>query len=434
MGRLIFSGANLVDGEHPAQPNATLVIEGDSIASVGTSPPRDVGPDDRVVDLQGKTLMPGLVSCHFHSCFHDLLPGRAPALGLEHTPTVLSILATQNLERALLCGVTSVVGSSVPYHIDASLRDAMAVGLIPGPRMLAGSHELSTTGDMVDAGNQFWHYELKNLGVVRVADGPDAFRQLVREEIARGSDVVKVNGSRGHGSGASEGTASLSHDEFQAIAQAAHERGARARVHAASKVAILEAARAGFDIIDHADRMDAECIDAILKAGSYVTPSLFYSQRLLEMYDRFEPGDPACPMRNPLETPAQHRARVDGIRREFEFTIGAMQDAHRAGVNLVLGDDYGTFLLRHGEYATELEVFVKLLGLPPLDVIRYATRKGAELMGRGDDLGTLEPGKLADLLVVDGDPLADIRCLQDTNRIQAILKGGFFVKDRLGES
>ena len=215
------------------------------------------------------------------------------------------------------------------------------------------------------------------------------------------------------------------------MAQAAHERGKRVRVHAISKAAILEAARAGFDVIDHADRMDAECIDAILEAGSSVTPSLFYSQRLIEMYDRFDPKDPDCPVRNPMETAAQAAARVDGIRREFDFTLRAMQDAHAAGVNLVTGDDFGTFLIQHGEYAAELEVFVKLLGVPPLDVIRWATRNGARLMGRGDDLGTLEPGKLADLLVVDGDPLVDIRCLQDTDRIQLILKGGFFVKNTL---
>ena len=110
-----------------------------------------------------------------------------------------------------------------------------------------------------------------------------------------------------------------------------------------------------------------------------------------------------------------------------------MQDAHAAGVKIVLGDDYGTFLMQHGEYAAELEVFVKLLGMPPLDVIRCATRVGAELMGI-DDLGTLEAGKLADVLVVDGDPSADIQCLQDADRIQAILKGGFFVKDLLSDS
>jgi len=431
MGRVIFTGANLVDGDHPARPNATVVIEGERITSVSDAPPADVGAADRVMALDGKTLMPGMVSCHFHSCFHNLQPGGAPSLGLEHTPAVLTLLAAQNLELALHCGVTSVVGSSVPYHIDASLRDAMSVGLIPGPRMLAGSHELSTTGDMIDYRNQLWHYELGNLGVIRVTDGPDGFRQVVREEIARGSDVVKVNGSRGHGAGPTDGRCSLRRDEFQAIAETAHERGAKVRVHAASQRSILEAAKAGFDVIDHADRMDAECIDAILAAGSSVTPSLFYSQRLLEMYDRFDPKAPDCPMRSPLETPAQAEARVEGIRREFDFTLRAMQDAHIAGVNLVTGDDFGTFLLQHGEYAAELEVFVKLLGVPPLDVIRWATRNGARLMGRGAELGTIEPGKLADVLVVDGDPLADIRCLQDTDKIEVILKGGFFVKNEL---
>jgi imidazolonepropionase-like amidohydrolase len=434
MGRVIFTGANLIDGDHPARPNATVVIEGEHVAGVSDAVPAELGPDDRVIDLQGRTLMPGMVSCHFHSCFRNLMPGGAPSLGLEHKPAVLALIGAQNLELALHCGVTSVVGSSVPYHIDASLRDSMSVGLIPGPRMLAGSHELSTTGDVIDAGNRFWHYELGNLGLVRVADGADGFRKLVREEIARGSDIVKVNGSFGHGASASDGTSSLTVAELEAMAEVAHERRKLVRIHAASRESILRAARAGFDVIDHADHMDAECIDAILAAGSHVTPSLFYSQRLLEMYDRFDPKDPACPVRSPFETVAQARARVDGIRREFDYTLRAMQNAHAAGVNIVAGDDYGTFLLHHGEYATELEVYVKLLGVPPLDVIRWATRNGAQLMGRGDDLGTIEPGKLADLLVVDGDPLADIRCLQDRGRIPLILKGGFFVKNELPEA
>ena len=431
MRRTILTDVNLLDGDHPIQPHVSIVIEGEHVSSVSSERP-EPRPDDRVFDLEGKTVMPGLVSCHFHSCFSNLLPGSAPSLGLEHSPAVLAIIGAQNLEIALHSGVTSIVCSSVPYHIDASLRDSMMVGLIPGPRMLAGSHELSTTGDSIDARNRFWHYELGNIGLIRVADGPDQFRQVVREEIARGANVVKVQGSSGHGGGPTDGGLSLRRDEFEAIAEAAHERGALVRSHAISKASILESARAGFDIIDHADRMDAECIDAILEAGSFVTPGLFYSQRLLEMYDRFDPQDPACPIRSPFETVAQAAARVQGIRDEFDFTVRAMQDAHAAGVNIVLGDDYGTFLLQHGEYAGELEVMVKLLGVPPLEVIRWATKNGGRLMGR-DDLGTVEPGKLADLLVVEGDPLVDIRCLQDDASIQMILKGGYVVKNTLSE-
>lgn len=206
---------------------------------------------------------------------------------------MLTLVAEQNLATALARGVTSVVGASAPHYIDPALRDAIKLGMIQGPRVWAASHELCTSGDVPDPANRVWHWGLGNLGTMRVVDGPEGFRRAVREEIGRGADVVKVNASHGHAAGpADDSMASISEAELRAAAEAAHERGRKIRAHAASRRAILDVARAGFDIVDHADRADAECIDAILEAGSAVVPSMVYTQRLLELYENCDPRDP----------------------------------------------------------------------------------------------------------------------------------------------
>ena len=219
-------------------------------------------------------------------------------------------------------------------------------------------------------------------------------------------------------------------------ATAAHLRGKKIRAHVASKRGILECAKAGFDIIDHADRMDAECIDAILEAGSFVVPSMMFPLRYLGVMEQIDLEEirPLMPGMPRIESIPDLKRRVRGIREDFEYTRSILPEAHAAGVKMLMGDDYGTRLLQQGEYAAELEFYVEDLGFDPIDVIRWGTRNGAEAMDAGDDLGTVAVGKLADLLVVDGDPVADIACLQDRDNLLAILKGGLFVKDELGRA
>jgi imidazolonepropionase-like amidohydrolase len=208
-------------------------------------------------------------------------------------------------------------------------------------------------------------------------------------------------------------------DEMRAAAEAVHERGKKIRAHVATKMGILASCEAGLDVIDHADAIDGQCIDAILRCGAFVVPSSLYPESVLqEARRRGEAGHP----------------RFRQMQETLDRFLGMLPEAAAAGVKLVLGDDYGTATIPHGTYAQELELYVKQAGIAPLDVIRWATKNGAELMGRADDLGAIEQGKLADLLVVDGDPTADIAVLRDTARLHAIMKGGAFVKNELANA
>jgi imidazolonepropionase-like amidohydrolase len=428
MARIVFSNANLVDGLHPAQPGMSVVVEDRHIAQV-TRGPVPAAPGDRAIDLAGKTLMPGMFTCHFHSAYRDTGATPSPMIGLELPLPVLTLIAEQNFQLALDCGFTGVVCSSGPGAIDAALRDAVESGLIRGPRIFAGSRELTATADPADPQNRVWYYELGNTGTMACADGPIGFRALVREELKRGADIVKLNVSTGHSVGWPDGRCSIEPDELRAAAGAVHRRGRKLRAHACTKEAILECARAGVDVIDHADYVDGECVEAIAAAGSFVAPTALYSQRMLQLMENAEARQGTGPYGLRGEQ-VRKMARVH--RTEFDNVCAMLPQLNRAGIKLVLGDDYGTLAIAHGEYARELELYVKHVGIPALDVIRWATFNGAELMGRAHELGSVEPGKLADLLVVDGDPLADITCLQDRTRLRAILKDGAFEKDALG--
>jgi imidazolonepropionase-like amidohydrolase len=432
--RTVFTGANLIDGEHPAQPGMTVVVEGERIVSVAAGLAGGARPGDRIVPLAGRSLMPGMVQAHFHSHFGAFGEGvTAPALGLEAAPPYLSMLAAVNARTALHCGFTGAMGSSSAHGIDVCLKEAILLGVVEGPRYRACTRELVTTGEASDyPNNRTWFMELGNKGLTCEVDGADAWRHATRAELGRGADVVKISASPGHGSSPARDVMYLTREELSACVETAHKLGKKVRAHVASRTAILECARAGVDILDHADRIDEECIEAILEAGCVVVPSMLWTVRFLALAENWDHAQKPLPIsEGHPEDLATTLARIRGVREDFEHTCRMMPEAHRAGVPMVVGDDYGTPLLPHGSYGDELELYVKQLGFAPLHVIRWATRNGAHLLGLGDQTGTVEPGKLADLLVIDGDPLADIGCLRDPSRVLAILKGGRFVKDEL---
>jgi imidazolonepropionase-like amidohydrolase len=402
--RTVLRSVTLLDGIRPPQPHRSVLIDGDRIAAIGNGAGVETRPGDAVVSLPGKTVMPGMVSGHFHATFEgatlDIFP-----LGVDQPPGVLMLRAAKNARLALECGFTSVVGAGGGDDIDAQLATGIALGLTPGPRIVPCSRNLGTTSGYIDLAP--WWYGMQNLGACKLGDGPEAFRAIVREEVRRGARMIKVFATGGHGN-VQTAQRELSRAELAAIVETAHERGARVRAHCAWKQHILECVAQGVDVIDHGDAIDAECVDAMARAGTFWDPSALYLQRLLEL--------PA------LQGPETAALR-DASARELENVARWLGPAQRAGVRIVLGDDYGTAFLPHGTYAEEIAYYVKQLGVAPLDALAWATRNGGALVGLSD-LGTLEPGKLADLLVVDGDPSADPTLLCDRSKIRGVMQSG----------
>jgi len=402
--RTVLRSVSLLDGVRPSQPNRTLLIDGDRIAAIGDAAAIETRPGDAVLSLPGKTVMPGMVSGHFHATFDGATLDVFP-LGVDQPPGVLMLRAAKNARLALACGFTSVVGAGGGDDIDAQLALGIAQGLTAGPRIVPGSRNLGTTSGYIDLAP--WWYGMQNIGACKLGDGPDSFRAIVREEMRRGARMIKVFATGGHGN-VKTGQREFSRAELAAIVETAHERGARVRAHCAWKSQLLECVALGFDVIDHGDEIDAECVEAMARAGTFWDPSALYLQKLLEL--------PA------LQGPETAALR-DVSARELENIARWLTPAHRAGVRVVLGDDYGTAFMPHGSYAEEIVYYVKRLGAAPLDVLAWATRNGGALTGI-DGLGTLEPGKLADLLVVDGDPSSDPTLLCDVTRIRGVMLGG----------
>jgi imidazolonepropionase-like amidohydrolase len=411
MTRLVLIDATVVDGDQPARPGSHVVVDGDRIASVGTGPVPDPRPDDRVVDLAGRSVMPGMVNCHFHATYHNL--GSTPApFGLEEPMALQAVRAVNSLELLVTSGFTSAVSAGAPFAIDASMKVAIDRGLIPGPRLVPCSRDVSTTGH---AGDRSYppHWEVGALGAIRPSDGPDEFRRSVRAEIKEGAEIIKMFVTGGHGTIGPREQIEMTRAELGAGIEAAHLRGVKVRGHIANREAILMALDLDIDVIDHGDGMDDECIERIVEAGTPLVPSMLFPARFLAAM-----GGAALGF-------------TDSMKADIDAMAEMLPKANAAGMRLVLGDDYGAITLPHGCYADELAYYVEEIGISALDVIRWATRHGAELMGRGHELGTVTAGKLADLVVVDGNPLVDINVLREPDNLLAVLKDGRPVKDRL---
>jgi imidazolonepropionase-like amidohydrolase len=411
MSRLVLTGARLLDGDRSVATDAHVVVEGDRITAVGTGPVPDARPDDRLVRLEGRTVMPGMVNCHFHATYHELGSITAP-FGLEEPMALQAVRAAVNLDGLLRSGFTSAVSAGAPFAIDASMKRAIQEGLIDGPRLVPCSRDVSTTGH---AGDKSFptQWEVAALGAIRRSDGPAEFQRSVREEIKEGAEIIKMFVTGGHGTVGPAERIEMTRDELGAGIEAAHLRGAMVRGHIANREAILMALDLGIDVIDHGDGMDEECLERIVASGTPVVPSMLFPARLVEAA-----GGSALGF-------------TDSLRADLDAMAAILPKANAAGMRLVLGDDYGAVFFPHGHYGEELTYYVEQIGIPAIDVIRWATKHGSELMGRGHELGTVAVGKLADLLVVDGNPVEEIAVLEDTARLLAVMKGGRLVTDHL---
>lgn len=412
MGRTFFRRANLIDGRNAPRKNATVVVEGRRITAVavnGDAPKPSA--NDVVYDLAGRSLMPGMVQCHYHAAYANC--EHIEDIDLRYPPAMLALIAAKNAELLLRSGFTGAVGAGTLHNIDATLKRAIDEGIIQGPRLLPCGREFITTGDLADVHPSWWKLQME--GGIPICDGPDAFRKAVRSEIKGGAEIIKLSVTGGHGAAFPAETMMMTLEELQAAADTAHGRGKKIRGHVVSKRGIMAALDLRFDLIDHADQMDDECIERLVKQGTFVTPSLYFTYAMAQEHRRS----------------GKTEYFDDEMKRGLEYSSKMVPRAHAAGVKLVVGDDFGVAGLIHGDYAKELEAYVNGAGIPALEVIGWATRNGAEMLGMKDDLGTIEAGKLADLLVVNGDPVKDITVLQDRANLEVVMKDGSFVECKL---
>ncbi len=410
MQRLILSNANMLDGENPGR-RATVVVSGERIEAVvdGDADIGPVGEGDRVVDLAGRTIMPGMVLGHYHATYQDL--GLVPSpFGLDAPAALQALRAAKNLRLALDCGFTGVISAGAPNACDPAMKAAIAEGTAVGPRIMACGRDVSTTAHCNDMSYPS-HWQIGATGGITICDGPEGFRRAVRQEIKDGVEIIKIFATGGHGVPAPAEHWQVSAEELDMAIRTANERGAKVRAHLANRDAILCAIKLGIHIVDHGDGFDDACIAAAVKHGAFLAPSLHFPRMMMQI----APGTPYA----------------EAMRGGFEAMAAILPAADAAGVRILLGDDYGAYGFPHGLYAEELPLYVDVAGVSPLTVIRWATVNGAAAMGLEGQCGRIAPGMLADFLVVDGDPSADIRVLCDAGNLLGIFKGGVAHKDEL---
>jgi len=396
---LTLWGARLVEGQgHQVRERAGVTIAGGRITDV-----RDATGErapDGAVDLGGRTLLPGLIDAHVHlSSDVARSPGFGPPpprKGEPPRPRELGYFVLANSARAFLrAGITTVrdVGS---YDDEALLlREAIRLGLVDGPRVLSCGRIVSATAP---GGRIF-------TTMYREADGPDELRKAVREQLRRGADFVKVMATGARSVvGEDPEPAQLTRPELRAVVEEAHRMGVRVAAHAEGLGGTRLAVEEGVDTIEHGLSLHRapELLGRMAERGVVLVPTLSTFHDLAERFaDEFAP------------------VLVAQAERQREEAYRTLAAATAAGVVLAMGHDSGP----PGDDAAELVRMVEG-GLPPLAAIEAATGGGARALGLQDEVGVVAPGKLADLVVVDGDPLADVRVLSDRARIWLVLQGG----------
>jgi imidazolonepropionase-like amidohydrolase len=403
---ILITNARILDGTGREPFSGSVRVEGNRIAAVtpGATPP---AAGATVIDAGGAVLMPGLIECHAHIGLADMTSHELTRL----PPEEHMLVTVRNARTMLDCGYTSAFSAAAPKpRLDVVLKREIEAGRLPGPRLLANGPEITVTGGLGDTNMlHLPHYDTPTFAWV--ADGPDAIRKVCRLLAREGVDLLKLNlsGDLGTSTFPSEQTP-MTDAEVAAAMEVARAAELRVAAHCRSADSVLLALRHGIEVIYHANWADERALDALEAARDrvFVGPALGITYNLSQAQGQW--GVTA------------ERAR--GFERELEVSVETVGKMRKRGIRVLPGGDYGFTYTPHGTYARDLWIFVKLLGFSPMETIEAATRFGGEIMGLPGELGVVKPGALADLLLVDGDPLADIGILQDRAALRMIMKDG----------
>jgi imidazolonepropionase-like amidohydrolase len=404
--RVIVRAGRLVDVKSgKLLVNQAVVIEGDKIISVGPAASVTAGAADKVIDLPNATVLPGLIDVHTHLTMN-------PQFGYEELAISVpreALIGAKNARVTLNAGFTTVRNVGASGYSDVALRDAINAGDVPGPRMLVSGPALGITGGHCD--NNLLPSEYHAVGD-GVADGIEGVQHKVREVIKYGADVIKICATGGVLSKGDDPQASqYTLEEMKAIVADAHRLGRKVAAHAHGAQGILWASEAGVDSVEHCSYINDAAIAELKKNGTYVVPTLYLADWLSENMQK-------------IGMPEMYASKMRDIMPIVRKNLG---HAFASGVKVAFGTDAAVY--PHGLNAHEFAVYVKL-GMTPAQAIQTATVNAADLLGWSDKVGSVEAGKWADLIAVDGDPLQDVTTLQ---QVKFVMKGGAVVKNEYGK-
>jgi imidazolonepropionase-like amidohydrolase len=403
MKSLAIRTVRVIDGTGRTIERATVVIRGTTIAAVGSDRDLTLPRGTTKIDGRGLTLLPGLIDCHVHLCL-GAEPDVVDAFAKE-TPALTLLKSSRSARQTLEAGFTTVRDVGSRDHSIFTLQQAIDAGLVPGPRIVAAGLAIC----MIGGHARFIGQEV---------EGVQQVRAVVRAQISAGASVIKVIASGGVLTpGTSPDQAQMTVEELQAAVEEAHRAGRKVAAHAHGSSGMKNALRAGVHSIEHATLMDEEAAAMMKQQGVFMVPTLSALATTA-----------ACRLGCGIPESALDKAKSMTKRHQVSF-----KKAHRSGILIAMGTDAGTPFNYHGDNAQELERMVAL-GMTPMEAIVASTAVAARLIGIQDQVGTIEKGKLADLLLFEGNPLRRIDLLRDRGRIIGVVQSGRFVAGPLSKT
>jgi imidazolonepropionase-like amidohydrolase len=413
-GQLLVENGTLFDGTGgQVIPNGAVLIRDGKIAYAGHREGLDLTGNLPRVDAAGGTIMPGLIESHFHATYFNV--AQLEDLDIKYPVEYVSLLASVNAQLLLECGYTSARSGGCLFNCDVWLKQAIENDLVLGPRMASSGREICSLGGLMD-----WNPDFRKIGMeglVFCINGAEEARRAVRALVKDGVQWVKTypTGDAASPDINDHHTLCMTLDEMEAVVKTAHNHGLKVTGHCRATEGIKNAVRAGYDTLEHGTFMDDEALDMILANDVPVVPGLYFEQASIERGRDF----------------GLSQRVIDGHQETLDGGAESYRRLNAAGGRLGMGGDFGFAWNPHGDYAKELSFFVKYVGLPVMNVLVSATRTGAEILGREGEIGTLEVGKLADILVVDGDVFEDITLLENRKKLIAVIQGGIIKAGRI---
>lgn len=400
---LLIENGTVVDGTGAAASAGTSVlVEDGRIVRVGPDATAEVVPRGEPltrIDATGKTVMPGLIDAHCHMTYGE--SRSEEEIDLYTSPELRTLKAAFHAQKVLRAGVTGISQPGGSYFIGVGLREAIKDGFVQGPRMTSAGRYISTSNSLTD-----WYPD--SVGVPEgsigiLANTVDGMKDEVRRQAKAGVDLIKLADSP-YGD-----YQAFTDDEMKIVADLAHQLGKKVTIHARGSAEVDAAVRAGIDWIMHGNVMTDETIGRLAESGTPLVPTLLLLANVADFGAR-------------VGAPVDLR---DGMKRMLDKTGDSLHRAHQAGVKMVLGTDTGFSVAPYGEWhARELELLMTYAGLSSLEAIQAGTQHGALMLGLDGEVGVIAPGMIADIIVVDGDPVEDIGVLQDKRRIETVIQDG----------